>query len=184
MPIFRSFTPDLFLSSVLELHAGRLRSLGLDGLLLDLDGTLKDHGATELPAPVCAWIAALRAEGIRLCLVSNGRTQRIAHFAGLLGIPFVAKAFKPLPRGCHRALAILELEPTRVGMVGDQVFADIVAGRLAGLRTVLVPPTNPSEPWFTRIKRPFERQLLRWLNLRPATPIDSGGEAAGAAVSA
>jgi predicted HAD superfamily phosphohydrolase YqeG len=50
-------------------------------------------------------------------------------------------------------------------MVGDQVFADVVAGRLAGLRTILVRPTSPDEPWFTQLKRPFERQLLRCLTL-------------------
>ena len=39
-------------------------------------------------------------------------------------------------------------------MVGDQLFADILAGRLAGLTTFLVEPIHPEEePWFTRLKR-------------------------------
>jgi uncharacterized protein len=166
--MFRVITPHVFLANVCELDISRLRLMGVDGLLLDLDGTLKDYRAEEIPESVKDWVAQLLATGIRVCLVSNGRAKRIGRFAEVLGVPFVAKAFKPLPRGCHRALRILGLENRRVAIVGDQVFADILAGRLAGLLTVLVPPTHPDEPWFTRLKRPFERRLLRWLDLRPA----------------
>lgn len=156
--------PHLHLSNVIELDATRLRQLGLCGLLLDVDCTLKDYGATEFPAEVRAWTQALRADGFRLCLLSNGKPRRIGKLARQLDLPFVAQAFKPLPRGCFRAMRMLELAPQQTAMVGDQLFADVLAGRLAGLFTVLVHPTSPHEPWFTRLKRPLERRLLRWLN--------------------
>ncbi len=161
--MIRLFTPHYRLNSVLELDADRLRELGLDGLLLDLDGTLKDYRAEHIPVPVVVWIQRLQAQGLRLCLLSNGKHRRIERFAKVLGIPFVAKAFKPLPFGCQRALRILSVDRSRTAVIGDQVFADVLAGRLAGLRTFLVPPTHPvaEEPWFTRIKRPLERWVLR-----------------------
>jgi HAD superfamily phosphatase (TIGR01668 family) len=162
-PLLRFVTPHLQLASVLELHADRLRSLGIDGLLLDLDCTLKDHGAAGFRAEVIAWVAALRAEGILLCLVSNGKDRRVGALAGTLGIPWVSRAFKPLPFGCRVALRKLGLDRTRAALVGDQIFADVLAGRLAGVATILVPPTSPEEPWFTRLKRPLERRVLRRL---------------------
>ena len=155
--------PHLHLSSVCELGVDHLRSLRLDGLLLDLDCTLKDHGEAAIGAPVAAWIRALRDGGARLCLLSNGRPERVGRFARELQVPFVAKAFKPLPFGCRAALARLGLPAGRAAVVGDQLFADVLAGRLAGLFTILVRPTSPVEPWFTRLKRPFERQALRWM---------------------
>lgn len=163
--MIRWITPHYRMNNVLELDGAHLRGLGLDGLLLDLDGTLKDYGAEEIPETVAAWIGKLRGEGLRLCLLSNGKTQRIERYAQALGLPFVAKAFKPLPFGCRRATRLLGLERARVAVVGDQIFADVLAGRLAGLRTILVPPTHPpaAEPWFTRIKRPLERWVLRCL---------------------
>src|SRR5262245_51971492 len=160
-------TPHCYLPSVLALDAVHLRALGIDGLLLDLDGTLKDYRAESIPAGVLAWVGRLQAGGIRLCLLSNGKTARIRRFAQKLGIPFVAEALKPLPLGCRRGLRALGLDRARVALVGDQVFADVLAGRLAGLFTILVPPSNADEPWFTRLKRPLERQILRWLKLRP-----------------
>jgi uncharacterized protein len=155
--------PHLHLTSVLELGTTRLLQLGLRGLLLDVDCTLKDYGAAEFSPAVREWVQGLRAEGLRLCLLSNGRPRRIGKLARQLGLPFVAQAFKPLPWGCLRALRMLELTPCHTAMVGDQLFADVLAGRLAGLFTILVRPTSPREPWFTRIKRPFERRLLRWI---------------------
>lgn len=135
------------------------------GLMLDVDSTLKDHGASEFSAEVVAWATRLRNSGARLCLLSNGRAERIGQLARTLDIPFVAKAFKPLPYGCRAALRQLGLAPERAAVAGDQVFADVMAGRLARVFTILVRPTSPREPWFTRIKRPFERQILKRLNV-------------------
>jgi len=161
--MMRCFAPHHRLNSVLELDHERLQRLGVEALLLDLDGTLKDYPAEEVPAAVVQWIQRLQADGLRLCLLSNGKHRRIAGFAEVLGIPFVAKAFKPLPFGCRKALRLLKVDRTRAAIIGDQLFADVLAGRLAGLITFLVPPTHAlaDEPWFTRIKRPLERWVLR-----------------------
>jgi HAD superfamily phosphatase (TIGR01668 family) len=167
--MLRFVTPHLRLDRVLDLPSRRLWALGIEGLLLDLDGTLKGYTAGEIPADVTDWVQGLRAEGFRLCLLSNGRPGRVGAFARVLEIPFVARACKPLPFGCHAAVRALGLRRDRVAVVGDQVFADVLAGRLAGLFTVLVPPTSPEEPWFTRLKRPLERRVLMRLPGGPLT---------------
>lgn len=165
--MLRFLIPDDRIESVLELDVDRLRTLGIDALLLDVDCTLKDYRATEARPEVVAWLESLRAAGIGICLVSNGRGGRIGRFAEKYGLPFVGKACKPLPFGCLRAMRKMGFNPKRTAMVGDQLFADIMAGRLAGLRTFLVTPIQPEEePWFTRFKRPFERRLLHWLDKR------------------
>jgi len=70
-------------------------------------------------------------------------------------------AVKPLPVGCWRAARKLGLARRQTAMVGDQLFADVVAGKLAGVKTILVRPIHPEEePWFTRLKRPLERAVL------------------------
>jgi HAD superfamily phosphatase (TIGR01668 family) len=158
-------TPHRRVDHVLDLSADWLKSRGRTGLLLDVDSTLKDHGAAEIPAAVVDWMQSLRADGLKLCLLSNGKPQRIAPLANGLGIPFVAKAFKPLPLGCHKALRLLELDANQTAIVGDQLFADVMAGRLAKLLTVLVRPTSPVEPWWTRLKRPIERVVLRCISV-------------------
>jgi len=171
--MFRCLRPDLRIDEVCQLTPGQLRALGLDALLLDVDGTLKRYRDKEVPPRVAAWLGELAAAGVRLCLVSNGRPQRIGRFAAACGLPFVARAMKPLPSGCRRALRQLEVVAGQAAIVGDQVFADVLAGKLAGLRTILVRPIHPEdEPWFTRLKRPFERLLGHRAAAPPEPPAD------------
>jgi uncharacterized protein len=155
-------TPDLRIESVLELSPDRVRQLGLDVLLLDVDGTLKNYRAETLRPEVVGWLDSLRAAGIGLCLLSNGRSGRIGRIAQQVGLPFVSQACKPLPFGCIRAMRRLGFGRGQTGVVGDQLFADVMAARLAGVTSILVRPIHPEEePWFTRLKRPAERVLLR-----------------------
>ena len=90
---------------------------------------------------------------------------RIRAFAEQLGLPCVAKAMKPLPWGIWSALEKLNALPAETAIVGDQLFADVMAGRLAGIRSILVRPIHPEEePWFTRLKRRPERIVLNRLD--------------------
>ena len=148
--MLRLLLPHLRISSVVELSAARLRELGLDGLLLDVDCTLKRYLAAEVGPAEARWLAGIRAAGIPVCLVSNGRSRRIARLAASLGVPFVAHALKPLPFGCCRATVRLGTPRRRTAIVGDQIFADVLAGRLAGLVTILVTPMHPEEEPGTR----------------------------------
>jgi len=162
--MLRWIAPHFRVKHVLELTLERLGELQLDALLLDVDCTLKRYRDREVSPEVLAWLDELRSAGIGLCLVSNGLGQRIGQLAEKLDLPFVAKAMKPLPFRLRAAVRKMDFPPTRTAMVGDQLFADVMAGRLAGLTAILVRPLHPEEePWFTRLKRPAARLLLRWM---------------------
>lgn len=156
------FYPHFRVDSVIELTPERLRELGVDYILLDVDCTLKCYDNQEPRPEICDWLKRIVNAGFKVCLLSNGVGKRIGKFAELVNLPFIAKACKPLPSGCRRAFKEFGFEPSKTIIVGDQVFADIMAGRLAKIRTVLVVPISPEqEHWFTRIKRPFEKIVLR-----------------------
>lgn len=159
--MFRLVTPHYRVYSVVELTPERLRLWGFTSLLLDVDCTLTRYRRGEPTPEVLAWIEQMRFEKIQLCLVSNGMSHRIRHFADRLELPCVGSAMKPLPWGVWSAMQKLQSIPTETAMVGDQIFADIMAGRLAGIRTILVEPMHPEEePWFTRLKRWPEKVVL------------------------
>jgi uncharacterized protein len=158
------FTPHVRVESVWDLTPDRLGKLEIDGLLLDVDCTLKRYHQNDVQTEVVAWLSALRTGGIGCCIVSNGWNDRIGQFAEIIGLPFVSNALKPLPCGINIALAKMGFKPDRTAIVGDQIFTDVLAGRLAGIKCILVRPIHPEEePWFTRIKRPPERLLLHWM---------------------
>ncbi len=160
--MLRLVTPHYRVANVCELTPARLQQWGIRALLLDVDCTLTRYRYPEPPPETTAWIEQLCAAGIKLCLVSNGMGGRIRGFAERLQLPCIAKAMKPLPRGIRAAMAKLEATASETAIVGDQLFADIMAGRLAGILTILTPPIHPEEePWYTRLKRVPEGFLLR-----------------------
>lgn len=157
--------PHYLIESVVELSPERLRALGVENLLLDVDCTLKRYGMQELEPEITAWLEKIKGEGFRICLLSNGMAPRIGRFAEKVGLPFVAEAWKPLPRGCFRAMKEFGFERDKTAIVGDQIFADVMAGRFAGIRTFLTTAIFPEEePWYTRMKRPFEKVVMRFYN--------------------
>ncbi|MDR1485272.1 MAG: YqeG family HAD IIIA-type phosphatase [Planctomycetaceae bacterium] len=160
--MFSLFRPDFEVCGVVELTVEYLRSAGIRVLLLDVDCTLKRYGNSAPLPEVTDWLALMRASGIGLHLISNGCGTRIQQFAENVQIPFVAPAMKPLPFAIRRVIRSMNYDKKSTAMVGDQLFTDILAGKLAGVLTILVKPQYENEePWFARIKRPLEKLFLK-----------------------
>lgn len=156
------FQPSLILDSVHNITPELLQQHGLRSLLLDVDCTLKRYRTTEIPPESVRWVESLQNIGVGFCILSNGLEHRIRPIAEQIGIPFVAPAMKPFPFGCRTAIQTMGFNPKSTAMVGDQLFADILAGNLANIFTILVTPIHPEEEhWYTRIKRPLEKWVLR-----------------------
>jgi HAD superfamily phosphatase (TIGR01668 family) len=160
--MFSLLRPDIEVCEVIELTVGHLRAAGICSLLLDVDCTLKRYNNSEPLPGVIDWLGQMRLAGIGLYLVSNGRGKRIQQFSDYVQVPFIAPAMKPLPFAIRRVLREMNYDKKSTAMVGDQLFTDILAGKLAGVLTVLVKPQGEDEePFFARIKRPFERFFLK-----------------------
>jgi HAD superfamily phosphatase (TIGR01668 family) len=155
------FYPHYRFGSIIEISSEWLEEQGLSTLLLDVDSTLKYYRSPQILPEVADWIDQKRTCGVRFCLLSNGRLHRIRQIAELLDLPYLAPAYKPLPLGCRKAMRQEHFEPPQTALIGDQIFADVLAAHLAGIRSILVTPLRPEEePFFARIKRPFERLVL------------------------
>ncbi|MDR1384163.1 MAG: YqeG family HAD IIIA-type phosphatase [Planctomycetaceae bacterium] len=153
--------PHYRFGSIVEISFEWLKEQGLTTLLLDVDSTLKYYSSPLILPEVADWIEQKRACGVRFCLLSNGRQRRICKTAESLNLPYLAPAYKPLPFGCRKAMRQEHFEPRQTALIGDQVFADVMAANLAGIRSILVTPLRPEEePFFARMKRPLEQLVL------------------------
>jgi uncharacterized protein len=162
--MFELFKPHICVKSVLEITPERLREWGIEALLLDVDCTLKRYPQSEVEPEIGRWLKEMRESGIPCCIVSNGLEERIRLFAEKLSLPYIARAIKPFPLGVLSGIRAIGATAPKTAIVGDQLFADILAGRLAGVRTILVEPIHPEEePWYTRLKRKPEAWALKWL---------------------
>jgi uncharacterized protein len=92
--------------------------------------------------------------------VSNNWHQRVHEVAEELGFALVAKSVKPLPFAFLRALKRVGSTRRRSAVVGDQIFTDVLGGKLLGMMTVMVLPLSESDLPHTLMLRRVERILL------------------------
>lgn len=153
--------PGVILPNILDITPEFLESHGLKGLLLDLDNTLIPYGSYAERAEVSHWARELQAAGYALYLLSNATHERARVWAQRLGLPGVGLAGKPFAQGYRRGLSIVDLPAHQVGMVGDQLFTDILGGNWSGMFTILVRPISDNALPHTRFTRRLERLVLK-----------------------
>ncbi len=150
------FKPTFWLKSVLSIDEEFLRENHVEALVLDLDNTLSMHGNPAAGEGVEEWLDKMRGLGIKMRVVSNNTNRRVAPLAAKLGLEFTANGAKPLTFGIARAMRTMGVDKKNTLVVGDQIFTDIIAGNLKGVRTVLVEPFHLEKTWTFRLKRKLE----------------------------
>ncbi len=153
-------TPDAYIESIYSITADMLKAKGIKGLVLDIDNTLVATHEKDAGRHVIEYIHGLNQRGIKTVIVSNAHRERVEKFCRPLGIKFIYKAHKPFRGGLHQAVKLMDLPAQNLAMVGDQLFTDVLGGNLYGMKTILIKPIDPSEPWPIRAKRLFERPFI------------------------
>jgi HAD superfamily phosphatase (TIGR01668 family) len=152
--------PDRFAPRLANVSLEALAAAGIQGLIVDLDNTLLGFGETELAAEHLAWVQAARDRGMRVVMLSNNFSERVIAVARRLDVECVPNALKPLPFGFLRAKRLLGLGRRHIAVVGDQLFTDVLGGKLCGLHTILTEPIENRDFAITRMFRFFERLML------------------------
>lgn len=133
--------PDLFLeTTILGLTPELIQRSHLKGLVLDVDETLVPITSAKASEELLPWAEQVR-QVTQLWLVSNNiKENRISRIAKALNVPYITGAQKPSRRKLRRAVDGMGLRPEQVGMVGDRLFTDVLAGNRLGMYTILVKP--------------------------------------------
>ena len=156
------FVPDLYFDTVYEVTPEMLSERGIKGLILDIDNTLVPY---EIPTPTeenVAWLRSMWDAGIKTAFVSNNHKDRVELYNSGLGCPAFYDSGKPLKKACKKALDAMSLTPSETAIIGDQVFTDVVAGRISSLgMAILVKPIKDKTNMFFRFKRFLERPVIK-----------------------
>lgn len=155
--------PTVSVERVTDITPQLVRAMGADTLLLDVDNTLAAHGSPEPFPGSVAWTRRMRDAGVKIIIVSNNYAHRVAPFAKQYGLPFLCRAFKPLPPGYHRAARILHAKRRETVVVGDQVFTDVLGANLSGMKSILLMPVTPEASLSFRLRRRLEGPIRRSL---------------------
>ena len=132
--------PDYIVDSVSDIDFDWLKNCGIKAVLIDLDGTVVDHG-TFTVAPQLS--DHLKKQSIDIYIATNRPKSRslkdlrqslnakgVIHPVGIFIKPFLAY----YKQAAKKHL----LQPSEVAMIGDRYLQDVFGANQAGLTTILV----------------------------------------------
>ena len=144
--------PTFFTNKITDLSPKFIKSHGITSLLADIDDTLTYHKDPQIPQKVLEFINLMKANNIKIILISNNSKKRVSKFAKKLNLPYIFRAFKPLPFGINLALKKLNISKYNAMIIGDQIFTDVLGANLLGIKSVLVNPFEKNQTIFLKLK--------------------------------
>ena len=153
---------DFAFRRTVDIKPSFLKKHGIKGLILDVDNTLTTHDNPVPAEGIAEWLESMKANGIKLIIVSNNHPERVKPFAEPLGLDFVSDSGKPLSKGYKAAMKKMGLFPEETAAVGDQLFTDVWGANFSGVKMLYVEPIEmePRSKRFIRFKRVLERPFL------------------------
>lgn len=155
------FRPSYWVKNVLSIDEKFLKDNDIEAMVLDLDNTLSMHGNPAAEAGIPDWLEKMKSLGIKMMVVSNNTTKRVAPLAAKLGLPFIANGAKPLTFGINKAVKAMGSEKKKTVVIGDQIFTDIMGGNFAKTRSILVEPFHIEKGILFKLKRSAESVVFK-----------------------
>ena len=158
--------PNAYFKNVQEITIQFLIKNKIKALILDVDNTLIDYHK-NLSEEVINWAIELQGQGIKMYILSNSnKKKKVEMVANKLEIPYKFFAKKPFKKGFLKIQEELGMKPENIGVVGDQIFTDIIGGNRCKMFTILVDPIADKDFWHTAWKRPLEKKIKEYIRKR------------------
>ncbi len=158
--------PNAYLKRVTNITPEFLNNNNIKALILDVDNTLIDY-YKNLSMEIVNWAKNIQNQGTVLFILSNtNKKAKVETVANKLGIPYEMFAHKPFKKGFIKVQKEIEINAENIGVVGDQIFTDVIGGNRCNMFTILVDPVGKKDYWYTAWKRPIENIIKKRIKYR------------------
>ena len=147
-------------NTVTDISPDMLATLGIRGLILDIDNTLADHNDPQPADGVIEWIERMKENGIRMIIVSNNFYLRVKLFSELVGIDYVRESKKPFQKGYKLAAMKLGLPKRALAAVGDQIFTDVLGANIFKIKMLYTMPIGRSDNRLLKLRKAIEAPFI------------------------
>jgi len=163
--LFEILRPKVYVDSVYNIDLKKLKELKkIKGIIIDLDNTLVAWGQNEVSQKNIDWVNEAKKLGLKICIVSNTNSKRVAKLAKIFDVPYHSKYFKPFSVAFNNGLKILDTKKSETVVIGDQIFTDMWGGNRLKLLTILVSPIVKRDSIGTFLHRNLEKIIISsWL---------------------
>lgn len=159
--IKKYFMPNEYVQSIFQIDIDKLAESSVKGIVTDLDNTLVGWDVADPTEAVKTWFEEARQKGITITIVSNNNEKRVGSFSKSLKVDYIFKAKKPRGRAFDHAMHSMNLNPSEIVVIGDQMLTDVFGGNRRGLFTIMVVPVKQTDGFITKFNRLIERRLLQ-----------------------
>lgn len=153
------FFPNYYTDKVSDLKLSFFTERKIKGIIIDIDNTLIDY-YENITDDTLQWIDELKANEIKILLLSNNNKDRVDRIGERLGVEGIFYASKPRRKGYVSAMKKMQLKNNEVCVIGDQLFTDVYGGNRLNIFTILVKQVHERDIWITKFKRPIEKRIM------------------------
>jgi HAD superfamily phosphatase (TIGR01668 family) len=155
------FKPDYIELDIFKINYEKLKSNGMRGLIFDIDNTIVAYDNFLINEKTYELFKNLLERNFMVCFLSNNKKDRVLKFSKELKIHAFYRAFKPLPFGLKKAIKYFKLNKKQIVLIGDQIFTDVLCGKIYGIKTILVNPIKLIVTRTEKFKRFLEKKILK-----------------------
>ena len=142
-----SLLPTFRTEAITDLTPEFLKAQGVKLLMMDFDNTIVPYTTNQPTREVKRWFQEMKRSGIRLCIVSNSKRDRVRIFCKRYGLDCITHSKKPFPKGIRQCLKRYRMSPEDCALVGDQIYTDTLGANGCGVRSILVPAIDNHTIW-------------------------------------
>ena len=130
--------PKYRYKSVLDISVDDLHKMGVKAIALDIDNTICNDGKTNCIDGLDEWLKKVQNSGIKAIIISNAMPRRPKIVSKMLNLPYIANAKKPKSHTLIQGAGMMGVKINELAMIGDQIFADVMAANDCGAVPILV----------------------------------------------
>lgn len=158
--------PDYIYKSVTDIDFTLLYQKGIRGIIFDIDNTLVPYNQPDATQKEIDIIDRAKKAGLMVAFASNNSQDRVKKFNDKFGLFAIHRANKPFIHSFKKIAENMELSHKSIAVIGDQIFTDVYGANRCNMVSVLVNPIESKENWFFKIKRGFEKLIIKKMDKR------------------
>lgn len=155
--------PKYRYKNVLDITVEDLHKMGVKAVALDIDNTICNDGKDVCIDGIDEWLSQVQSAGIKTIIISNAMGKRPRRVAAKLGLECLTSAKKPKPDKLLSAARMMGVNIHEMAMIGDQIFADVLAANNCGCVSILVDALQGKTrfPLFYANRRRKEKPVIK-----------------------
>ena len=159
--MYKKFIPFATATSAYDIELDFLKSINVETVFLDIDNTLDSYKCLEPTDRAIEFVNKVKSQ-FNVVVISNNKKKKVTRYASKLGVPFIYKALKPLPKKINRFIKENSLNKDGIILIGDQMMTDVWCASNVGIKVIMTNKLVKEDQWTTHINRIFERIIKRY----------------------